>query len=204
MTGSLRERKKRSTRVGIARAAGRLFAARGFEGVTLVEVAEAAQVSPRTLFRYFADKEELLFGEDEAVAELLLVTVEGRPEEEPVLDSAVATSVALAAVWQDRHGEGRARQAVIDASPALTARNRAKQQRLEELLTEALSRRGVDHPRARLVSRVAVACFDEAVHRWFDDDDPVRPGLAARVRETHAELASRWCVLAERRTAAPS
>lgn len=192
MESSLRERKKQRTRAALADVALELFAERGFAAVTMAEIAAAADVGPRTVYRYFADKEELLFGEDEAVAELLLEVVEGRPHDEPVLDSLVATSVALASVWQDRHAEGRARQAVIDASPALKARSRAKQQRHEALLAEALSRRGVDQPGARLLSRVVVACFDEAVRRWFDDDDPVHPGLAARVRETHAELGSRW------------
>ncbi len=62
----LRERKKRQTREAIAAAAMELFQARGFEDVTVAEVAAAADVSEKTVFNYFPTKEELVFsrGED--------------------------------------------------------------------------------------------------------------------------------------------
>src|SRR4051812_23367175 len=61
----LRERKKRQTREAIAAAARELFTARGFESVTVAEVAAAADVSEKTVFNYFPTKEDLVFWNSE-------------------------------------------------------------------------------------------------------------------------------------------
>ena len=57
----LRERKKQRTRELIAETARRLFAARGFERVTIAEVAREADVSEQTVFNYFPTKEDLVY-----------------------------------------------------------------------------------------------------------------------------------------------
>ena len=58
----------------------------------------------------------------------------------------------------------------------------------ERVLTDGLAARGFGVPQARLLARVAVACFDEAVERWLGDRNPRRPGLAARLRQAYSEL----------------
>src|SRR3954453_22655160 len=82
----LRERKKRAARTAIAAAARRLFAERGFDAVTVAEVAGAADVSEKTVFNHFATKEDLAFaGREEGIAQFVAAIAE-RPPGSSVLD----------------------------------------------------------------------------------------------------------------------
>jgi AcrR family transcriptional regulator len=82
----LRERKKRATREAIATAARRLFVERGFDAVTVAEVAVAADVSEKTVFNHFATKEDLAFAGREERLDRLLTDIVRRPAGASVLD----------------------------------------------------------------------------------------------------------------------
>jgi AcrR family transcriptional regulator len=79
ITEGLRERKKRATHEAIAAAAMGLFSERGFDSVTVAEVADAADVSEKTVFNYFPTKEELVFQGGVARREELIEAVRRRP-----------------------------------------------------------------------------------------------------------------------------
>jgi AcrR family transcriptional regulator len=79
-TEGLRERKKRETREAITRAAWRLFARRGFDAVTVADIARAAKVSEKTVFNYFQAKEDLVFGAGMQRVAALIEAVSARPE----------------------------------------------------------------------------------------------------------------------------
>ena len=82
----LRERKRRAAREAIAATARRLFAERGFDAVTVSQVAAAAEVSEKTVFNYFPTKEDLAFaGREEGVARLVTDIIE-RPPGTSILD----------------------------------------------------------------------------------------------------------------------
>ena len=70
-----------------------LFAERGFERTTVDQIAAAAGISRRTFFRYFADKEELFFAEDERLLAVIDQTLDDAPGDEPVLDLARRASL---------------------------------------------------------------------------------------------------------------
>jgi AcrR family transcriptional regulator len=122
----LRERKKLQTRTAIRDAAMRLFLERGFDQVSVAEVAHAADVSEATVFNYFPTKEHLVYERMDAFEQELLAAVRERPEGESVLR-------AFARFILDRSdsaatGEGRRRVAALarltTASPSLQARER--------------------------------------------------------------------------------
>jgi AcrR family transcriptional regulator len=78
-TEGLRERKKRETREAITRAAWKLFARRGFDAVTVADIARAANVSDKTVFNYFPTKEDLVFGAGMQRTAALIEAVRARP-----------------------------------------------------------------------------------------------------------------------------
>jgi len=74
----LRELKKAATRQAISDVATRLFEERGFEQVTVAEIAAAAAVSVKTVFNYFGNKEELFFDRDDEMLEGMIRTLSER------------------------------------------------------------------------------------------------------------------------------
>jgi AcrR family transcriptional regulator len=122
----LRERKKRRTRQLIFDAAHRLFAERGFESITVAEIARAAEVSEVTVFNYFRTKEDLFYGGMQFFEEQLIDAVRRRARGESAVSAfrhrllegadALATTERVAAIK-------KAAQA-ISKSPGLVARER--------------------------------------------------------------------------------
>lgn len=124
----LRERKKRRARQAILDAAWRLFKARGFDGVSVAEVAEAAEVSKATVFNYFPAKEDLVFGALATFEEDLLAAVRARPMDETVVGAfgrlVVGPAGRLAEADSDAVGDLAAAGRLIGGSRTLLARER--------------------------------------------------------------------------------
>jgi AcrR family transcriptional regulator len=124
----LRERKKERTRALIAETARRLFVARGFEVVSVAEIAREAEVSQATVFNYFPTKEELVYNRLEAFEEEMLAAVRDRAEGETIA-AAFARFIArprgLLASRDPQEVEQLAGiSRMIANSPALLARER--------------------------------------------------------------------------------
>jgi AcrR family transcriptional regulator len=85
--GSLRERKKRATRQAISDVATQLFTERGFDNVTVAQIAAAANVAKMTVFNYFARKEDLFFDREDESRELAQAALAGRPPGESPLEA---------------------------------------------------------------------------------------------------------------------
>jgi AcrR family transcriptional regulator len=137
----LRERKKRQTRQLIFETASRLFAERGFDAVTVAEVARAADVSEVTVFNYFPTKEDLFFSGMEVFEEQLLEAVRWRASGESALGAfrrLLLNSFARIAADENAAVIAKA-AALINASPALQAREREVAARYTQLLAATLA-----------------------------------------------------------------
>ncbi len=175
MTAGLRERKKERTRQLIADTAKRLFAERGFEAVTVGEVARAAEVAEATVFNYFPTKEDLFYGRLEAFEEQLLGTIRERAPGESVLAAFSRFLTAQGGVLAFRSPDGdaaateqlRTMTRVITSSPALLARERQVFDRYTRALTALLAAEtgaGADDAEPALAAAAIVA-----LHRTLID-----------------------------------
>jgi AcrR family transcriptional regulator len=122
----LRERKKEQTRQLIAEAARGLFSERGFDRVTVAEVARAAEVSEQTVFNYFPTKEDLVYWRLQSFEDELLRTIRERESDESALAAFGRFILAERGLLAKRDPQAREELAaltrMIASSPALLAR----------------------------------------------------------------------------------
>ena len=139
----LRERKKQRTHQLIAETAWRLFAARGFERVTVAEIAAGAEVSEATVFNYFSTKEDLIFQGMQAFEEELLTAIRERPAGESIVRAFGRFSIqerGYLASDDERATEGMREAArIITGSPALLTRQREIFERYTETLAALIA-----------------------------------------------------------------
>jgi AcrR family transcriptional regulator len=137
----LRERKKQQTRRLIFETASRLFVARGFDSVTVAEVAQAADVSEMTVFNYFPTKEDLCFAGMEFFEERLLEAVRGRAAGVSALEAfgrLIIEGCSRLAAKENTEVIAKA-AGLIGGSPALQAREREIVARYTDRLAELLA-----------------------------------------------------------------
>ncbi len=184
---SLRERKKAATRKLLRRAALELVAERGLSNVTVEDIAEAAEVSPRTFFNYFPSKEAVLFGGDpERAAGLRGVVAAGAPGQTAVealraalAADAEATTAELRSLGGDP-AEWVRRMKVARADPHLRAAHAAQMSMIERAIAEGLAvRLGADletDPYPGLLAAAAVSMVRSCLTFWAGTGGAVELG----------------------------
>jgi AcrR family transcriptional regulator len=143
----LRERKKQQTRLLIADAARRLFAERGFDRVTVAEIARAADVSEKTVFNYFPAKEDLFYSRLEAFEEDLLAAIRERRAGTSVLAAFRGFLLGRQGVFalDAPGGDAEATEQLLSVtrliteSPALLAREREVFERYADALAAVIA-----------------------------------------------------------------
>jgi AcrR family transcriptional regulator len=174
---SLRERKKLATRRALQRVALDLVAERGYSRVTVEDIAEAADVSPRTFFNYFPSKEAALVGADPERTESLRRRLIDEPPDKSPLEALRKVMVdelrSLSEELADLGGEPadwvcRMKLAMVD--PHLRAAQAAHMTQIEHAVVSGLSERlGVDprqDPYPVLLASTAIGLMRAVISIW--------------------------------------
>jgi len=157
----------------LTQAAYELYIERGFEHVTVAEIAERAGLTKRTFFRYFDDKREVLFSGAPAFQDAVVDAVANASGNVAPIDAVVA-ALAAAGSGITEIGEGaRARQRLIESSSDLQEREMIKMVALRNAIGVALQSRGVPGSEASLTAQAGVAVFQTAFERWAHTDGSV-------------------------------
>jgi AcrR family transcriptional regulator len=151
-------------------AALELYEERGFEDVTVAEIAERVGLTKRTFFRYFADKREVLFAGAAELQDAMVTAVADAPDGVSAI-TAVLAAVRVGGAQLIQYGEGgRRRQAVVAASTELQERELIKFAELTAALAGALRQRGVQELAATLTAQAGIAVFTSAFGLWVQEN----------------------------------
>jgi AcrR family transcriptional regulator len=163
----LRERKKQQTREKIARVALELFAERGFDATTLADIAEAAEVAPRTIFAYFESKDDILLCEEVS----FMGELKRRLDERPAGTTTVDTLREFLSHIEAPDEAAQLRKRVMTANPALKKKMRASHGELEPMLAESIAKdlgAGPDDIRPLLIAASMTAAFTSMRDRFME------------------------------------
>lgn len=196
----LRSRKRLATRQAISNAATRLFFVRGFEQVTVDEIAAAASVGRMTVFNHFPRKEDMFFDREEEGRELLRAALRQRDPMVSPIDTLRLLAQRL--VTEDSpyitfSAAGQGFIATIEASDTLKARARAIRDELAQVVAQALTEctgRDAHDPLAQLAASLLLATWSTALieaHRHFrqhGDAQQAKAGFLALLDQGHIGL----------------
>jgi AcrR family transcriptional regulator len=156
----LRQAKKAATRQQIADVAMRLFVTRGFDRVTVAEIAAEAGVSEKTVFNYFPSKEDLFFDEVPDRLQELAAGIRNRPAGESVLDALRRMQLGMVTRLTSPGFVHFA--STLEGSPELLAKEVDVMARFSQVLADALQAEGLDERDARVVASLLMS-----VHRQY-------------------------------------
>lgn len=187
---TLRERQRSETRRVIQAHAVRLFTDRGYDAVTVADVAEAAGVSAMTVFRHFPTKEDLVLIDQPArlIAERVAASSATHPLVRRVSSALVDTATALTGGDGDEPAANE--RFLLDclrlmvSTPALRARHLDSQYTLQQTIVDALGDDATDPDaafRAQAATSACLAAMHTALTRWAEDNGQTKlPELIAR------------------------
>ncbi|WP_410644867.1 TetR/AcrR family transcriptional regulator [Amycolatopsis sp. lyj-346] len=183
-----------NTRERLLDAALDLFAERGYDSVTVAEIAERAGLTKRTFFRHFTDKREVLFAGQEVLSRIFAEAIAEAPSPaSPVEAVAAGLTAAAAAFGPQRRDRARQVQSVVAGHRDLRERELLKHATLTAAMAGALRARGVPDPTAGLAAEIGGLAFTTGFTRW------VAPGnereFTELVREALAELVAATAAL---------
>ena len=184
----LRERKKARTRAAIREHAFRLFREQGYDATTVEQIAEAAEVSPSTFFRYFPTKEDVVMQDDMDL--LWAEAVRAQPAElSPVAALRAAIPSAFAGLSRQQLELMEESMALAVSMPAIRARFLDEFGRSINVIAEAMAERAGRSPSDPAARTLAGAVMGIAMAAWFGAGDPHELDLQAMLTRYDEGLA---------------
>jgi AcrR family transcriptional regulator len=180
-----RDRKKSRTRTELVRAAAALFAEQGYDRTTIEDITDSVDVSPRTFFRYFASKEDVLFPDADFAP--FLARVGSQPLELSDVEAVRDAYLSLLPLSAQATQRTLLFKKAVLSTPALEGRNTMLQRQFRDQIAVALgARRGLPAPddAAVIAASVAQTVLQLVYDRWAADDG--RIDLARSLREHFA------------------
>lgn len=169
-TTSLREQHSARTRLRIAEVAVELFIEKGYDATTVDEIAEHAEVSPRTFFRYYPTKEAVLFHDLDDRLGAMIDQIGQRPDDEPPAETLIHIMRAMSAEFDTGGSDGQLFRRLLSERPSLRAYQRTTiAEHCEGEVIAALARHAglpVDDLGLQVAVATVGACFDIAARNW--------------------------------------
>lgn len=196
---SLKLRKQQVVRDALSAAAEELFLSRGFDDVTVEEIARAAGVSRRTFFRYFDSKEDVMVERADRLGELLIAELAKRPIQEPPLLAIRNALVPAVEAGLDDRELVRYVIRILRETSVLRRAIMERRNRIEERITGLMAQRlGVDSNdnTPMLLAFVTRALHDTIFNAWYDHETEDISGLVddlvGRLRAIVADIPSEF------------
>lgn len=194
MPDGLRARKAEKVHHALTRSAFKLFRKQGFDATTIDEIANAVDLSPRTFFRYFASKEDLIFGDTDQSHRSLQAILRDVPAGVAPYEALEQAVVQFAERLEPRRDEYRFRLQLIASSASLQARGRREREEWAEALAQTLSQREGDaevSSTQRMLASIAVSGLAMAMQNWVagSEGTPLAPQVQAMLAQVQREMA---------------
>lgn len=170
---SLRERKKRLAQVTIEEAALRLFQQQGYEQTSIQDIADAVMMSPRTFFRYFASKEEVLLGPIHAIQSEGVRFLQQIASTESPYAALRATMEYLASQYQQQSASFLIRYRVAIQTPSIVSFYLQALTQTESALCDALCSHletATNRHKMRFVVALYITALRVALNVWLEQD----------------------------------
>lgn len=158
----------------IERAAFDLFDERGFEATTVEDIARAAGIGRRTLFRYFPSKNDIPWGRFDDSLRHLRAYLDATPAELPVHVAVHRAVLDFNHLEQDAVAQHRRRMRLLLTTPALQAHSALRYEEWRGVIADFVARRfelPANHLLPRTAGRVSLALALSAYEQWLDDED---------------------------------
>jgi AcrR family transcriptional regulator len=165
-------------------AAMTLFYERGYDAVTVADIAERAGMTTRSYFNHFADKPEVVFAALDTFTGDVLANLAAAGAGLSPLDAAVS-AFARTVASLDQPEQARALRAFINTSAALQERERTKLAAVAAAVGNALTARGLSRRDAAFVAHTATLVFTTAYDEWANDP---RTDLPSAIQATLADF----------------